>query len=431
MHSRAHLLMPLSLIVLCPLGGKSCLGQVEFERPPIAYHDTPATDPVALLQQRLDAGEAELEYDEKRGYLPSVLRHLQVPTSSQMLVFSKTSFQIRRITPARPRAVYFNDEVYVGYVQRGDVVELSCVDPKLGGVFYTLSQERAEKPQFLRDKGQCLTCHASSRTQNVPGHLVRSVFAGDDGQPHFGSGTYTTDQRSPFEQRWGGWYVTGTHGAMRHMGNVTAPLSIRPEQLDRERGSNVSDLSELVDTSPYLEPTSDLVALMVLEHQTQMHNLITAAHYEAVSASHYDGIMNDALERPQDYVSDSTQRRIAAAGDKLLRYLLMFEEFPLTSPVRGVSTFAQDFESRGVRDAQGRSLRDLDLQTRLFKHPCSYLVYSPAFDALPAPVLKYIGNRLAGILEGNEAVEGFEHLSNEDKIAIAQILRATKPGLLP
>ncbi len=412
-----------------------CLGtparaQIEFERPPINYHETKATDPIAGLQAKLDRGEATLGFDKSHGYLPAVLKALDIPQSSQMLVFSKTSFQLRRIDPSQPRAVYFNDDTYIGCVQNGDVVEVSTVDPKLGGVFYTLSQKETDKPVFLRDKGQCLVCHASSRTQGVPGHVVRSVFTDEEGQPRLGTSTFTTEDRSPFSQRWGGWYVSGTHGAMRHMGNVLSKNSEKPEVIDREVGANAADLSRFVAVSPYLRPTSDIVALMVLEHQTQMHNAITLASYETQSAIHYDGIMNDALSRDPNYRSDSTQRRIAAVGDKLLKYLLFSEEFTLTSPIAGVSSFREDFSSRGPKDSRGRSLRDFDLQTRLFKYPCSYLIYSPAFDALPAPVREHVARRLRDILAGSDKSPEFLHLSAADRQNILEILRETKPGLM-
>jgi hypothetical protein len=403
--------------------------QLDFERDPINYHGAPVNDPVAKLQAALDAGETKLDYDEKLGYLPALLEALDVCPSSQMLVFSKTSFQLRKITPQRPRAVYFRDDVYVGYVQRGDVLELSAVDPQQGAVFYTLSQEKSETPRFVRDRGQCIACHASSRTQGVPGHLVRSVFADRSGQPQLGSGTFTIDHRSPFDERWGGWYVSGTYGAMRHMGNVIADDRDRPENLDRERGANVTDLASLVNVEPYLAPTSDVVALMVLEHQTQMHNLLTFANYEARSAAHYDGIMNAAFERPADYQSETTQRRIAAAGEKVLQYMLFSEEFRLTSPVKGVSSFTEEFAATGPRDDQGRSLRDFDLERRLFKFPCSYLIYSPSFDALPAPMKSCIARRLHEVLTGEDQTPPFAHLTPEDRRNILEILQATKPDL--
>jgi hypothetical protein len=264
----------------------------------------------------------------------------------------------------------------------------------------------------------------------VPGHLVRSVYPDSSGQPQFGSGTFTTDHTSPFSERWGGWFVTGTHGDMRHMGNVTSASKQDPEALDREAGANVTDLSDFIKTSNSLEPTSDLVALMVLEHQTQMHNFITLANYEARHAAFYDGIMNAAFkDRPADYVSETTTRRIASAGDKLLDYLLFKDEFRLTSPIKGVSAFAEDFTNRGPRDSKGRSLRDFDLQTRLFKYPCSYLIYSPAFDHLPKPVKTYVSQRLLDVLTRKDTQDKYPHLTLEDRANILEILNDTKPDL--
>lgn len=416
-------------LVSLTLSTKPAWGQVEFERAPINYGKGRTVDPVADLQRKLDAGEVQLEYDDEHGYLPSVLRLLKVPTSSQVLVNSKTSFQLRRISPKHPRALYFNDETYVGWVQQGDVVELMSTDPWQGEIFYTLSQEEQEKPRFIRDRGQCISCHASSRTQGVPGGLVRSAFVDRGGQPQYGAGTYTTDHSSPFEERWGGWYVTGTHGKMRHMGNVFSLDKQNPEELDREKGANVTDLSELFDVSHYLTPHSDVVALMVLEHQTQMQNRLTHASYEARAAAHHDGIMNAALERPGDYVSDTAKRRVASVGDKLLQYMLFVDEFQLTDPVAGTAEFTEEFQAVGPRDSQGRSLRDFDLQTRLFKYPCSYMIYSPSFEKLPDSVKSYVANRLRDVLLGKDESDEFAHLSAKDRTAIYEILQETKPDL--
>ncbi len=417
-------MFPLVLLTAAPAPA-----QLEFEREPINYHQQSTTDPIARLQEALDAGKVKLEYDEEKGYLPSLLKALEVPPSSQMLVFSKTSFQLRKISPLRPRAIYFGDDAYLGWVQRGDVIEISAVDPQQGAVFYTLEQEETDTPRFVRDRGQCITCHASSRTQGVPGHLVRSVYSERSGQALLGSGTFTTDHRSPFEERWGGWYVSGTHGAMRHMGNVMVQDRDRPESIDREAGANVVDLKPLLNVEPYLVPTSDIVALMVLEHQTQMHNRLTLANYEARSAAHYDAVMNEAFDRPADHQTETTQRRIASAGEKLLDYLLFSEEFALTAPVKGSSKFTEEFAALGPRDRQGRSLRDFDLERRLFKYPCSYLIYSSSFDALPAPVKSYVARRLKEVLTGEDRTPAFAHLNDDDRRVILEILQDTKPEL--
>ena len=405
----------------------SLFGQIDFEAEPINYNTAPVTNPVHDLQQRMEQGEAKLVYNEHFGYLKAVLEQLKVPFSSQMLVFSKTSFQQRYITPQRPRAIYFNDDVYVGWVQGGEVMEISTADPRQGAIFYTIDQRPAEHPKITRDRGQCIVCHASSRTSGVPGHLVRSVFSSRSGLPYFGSGTFTTDHTSPFSERWGGWYVTGTHGKQRHMGNVIATNRDNPESLDTERGANVTDLTDLVNTEPYLSPHSDLVALMVLEHQTRMHNLITRANFETRSAVRYDRIMNEVLERPTEHRSDSSQRRIVSASEKLVEYMLFVEEYQLTEPVKGTSPFATEFASQGPQDSKGRSLRELDLVTRLMKYPCSYLIYSEPFEKLPMEVKTRVFQRLTEILGGQDLGIRFSHLQLADRLAILEILQETHP----
>ncbi len=432
-----HLRSFRSVGILLPCAGLLALywlacpahAQLSFEKEPIHYNTASTSDPIAQLQAKIDSGEFKLDFDKKHEYLPALMEALGIPASSQMLVFSKTSFQLQKINPARPRALYFRDDVYLGWVQQGDVIEVASIDPQLGPIFYTLDIDQKKKPRFVRDQGQCIVCHASSRTQGVPGLLVRSVFPSPSGQPILGSGTFTIDHTSPLQQRWGGWYVTGTHGKQRHMGNELVDDQSEPAALDHESGANVTDLSSRLHVGPYLTPHSDLVALMVLEHQSQMQNFITRANYEARSAKWYDAIMNEALDRPADYITDSTKRRIEAAVEKLVRYLLFSKEAKLTAPLMGTSTFAGDFARTSLRDKQGRSLRDFDLQTRLFKYPCSYLIYSSSFDALPVPIRDGVYRRLWEILTGKDTTSAYGHLSQADRSAILGILLETKDGL--
>jgi hypothetical protein len=351
----------------------------------LQYERQPSRNPVSLLQQRLDKGQARLEWEPKYGYLLSVLRELSVPASSQVLVFSKTSLQARRISPATPRAIYFNDDVYVGWVQNGEVMEISAADSELGGVFFSLRQQKSDKPRFERGD-QCLQCHASAMTTGVPGHLVRSVYTDPEGYPVTTTNSFVTDHRSPFSERWGGWYVSGTYGAMRHMGNVLSKDVKRPEAIDREAGANLTDLSRLFNVKPYLGPHSDVVALMVLEHQTKVHNVIVRAGFEARAALQLDAEMKKLLGESGAALGENTRK------------LLFADEFPLTSPVRGASPFAAEFAARGPKDAKGRSLRDLDLNTRLFKYPLSYLIYSDAFAALPAELRAATWKRIGAAL---------------------------------
>jgi hypothetical protein len=413
-------------VVWLGLCGGRAWGQLEFEGPPIDYGKQPATDRVARLGTALESGGLALEPEGKFGLLPAVLKALDVPQDSQTLVFSKTSFQLHKISPGRPRALYFNDDVYVGWVQGSDLIELAAADKDQGAIFYTLEPNSEGKPRVLRDQGQCLICHASSRTQSVPGFLVRSVYSTPAGRFVTGTPTFVTDHSSPFQERWGGWYVTGQHGDMRHLGNVTCTDESKPGWIDPEVGANLSELPSRVRPASYLQPSSDLVALMVLEHQTQMHNWLTRAGFEARTAAFQDRGINEALGRPLDFESESTGRRIASIGEKLVRYLLMADEFQLTAPVSGSSSFAETFSQRGPKDAEGRSLYQLDLKTRLLKYPCSFLIYSEQFDALPDRVKSYIGARLHAILLGPEPVKGYDKLSVADRQAVAEILAETK-----
>lgn len=422
-------LLVFAVAAVVQLSRSLAVAQMGFEEEPINYNTAEATDPIAKLQTLIDAGELVLKFDNKHGYLPALLALLDVPESSQMLVFSKTSFQLRRINPHRPRALYFNDEVYLGWVQDGDVVEIMSVDPHLGTVFYTLDQQYAEQPRFVRDRGQCLICHASSRTDNVPGPLVRSVFSDRGGQPILGAGTFTINHTSPLKERWGGYYVTGTHGEQRHLGNQVVTDKSGPELLDIEAGANVTDLGSRINTDRYLQPHSDIVALMVLEHQAKMQSLITRASYEARSATWYDSVMNEALDRPADHISDSTNRRIDTVVEDLVNYMLFSAEAQLTSPIEGTSNFQNEFAAQGPRDSNGRSLRDFDLTRRMFRYPCSYMIYSDSFEQLPTTVAQRFYRQLWTVLSGENQDAAFSHLSGDDRTAVLEILRDTKQGL--
>jgi hypothetical protein len=394
----------------------------------IQYGSAPVHDRVAALQERLRSGKVKLEFREPHGYLDAVLKALDVPVSSQMLVFSKTSFQAPRISPRMARALYFGDDVYVGWVPGGDVLEFAAQDPKQGVIFYTMDQEAGPKPRIDR-RDECLQCHASGGTLGVPGVVVRSVFVERSGMPLFQAGGFVTDHRSPLSQRWGGWYVTGTHGSQLHMGNVFAEDRDHPEQLDREKGANVTDLKGRIDIANYLGGHSDIVALMVLEHQTRMTNLITRVNYETRLALHEQQAINKALGQPEDQVSDSARRRIDNAVEALLKYMLFADESLLEGPVKGTSSFARDFVARGPRDKKGRSLRDLDLTRRMFRYPCSYMIYSEAFDALPPVVRDRTYRRLWEVLSGGDTSALFARLGAEDRAAIRDILGDTKRDL--
>jgi hypothetical protein len=416
------------LIGLATIAAARASGQ-EIERDPINYSAATPRNAITRLQERLAAGTARLDFEEEHGYLRSLLRALDVPESSQVLVFSKTSLQRERISPKTPRAIYFNDDVMVGFCLRGRVIEISAADDALGTAFYTLDQMREEKPAPRRQTESCLLCHSSSANQGIPGHLVRSLFVDRQGQPLLASGSFRTDHSSPLAERWGGWYVTGTSGTQKHMGNMICQTTRGREEPDNSDGVNVVDLKDRFTTAFYLTPHSDIVALMVLEHQVGMLNRLARAGLETRMALHYEREMNKALDRPAGEQSDSARSRIRSVGETVTRYMLFHEETRLTDRVEGTSTFAADFAARGLRDSKGRSLREFDLKTRLFRYPCSYLIYSRAFDSLPAEVKDYVYQRLWQIFNGPRTGKDDPELAADDRAAILDILRETKRDL--
>jgi len=374
----------------------------------IAYATTPVTDAVAQLNGRLQRGEVTFQKKGPSGYLESVLDVLGVPIESQVLVFSKTSFQAPRINPTNPRAIYFNDTVSVGWVRTGPVLEFVAHDPKQGAIFYTLEQSATGIPQFERND-TCVMCHASDATHNVPGMFIGSVFPGVDGTTMYGP-AYTTDHRSPFDLRWGGWFVTGTHRANRHMGNTVATNPVDLAAMVTPESVHVTKLDGRFDMTGYLSPSSDIVALLVLEHQAQMLNLITRVGWEA-------------------RVGDEAHRPLEAAAAELVDYLLFVDEAPLPGPISGPTAFAGVFSSQGPRDSRGRSLRQLDLDRRLLTYPCSYLIYSEPFDGMPAAAKAAVYERMWEVLTGQETSDRYDTLSDADRTAIIEILRETKKDL--
>ena len=406
-----------------------CRAIDEFEQPPIEYSKAEPNNAVSQLAERLAENGEVFPYDPQLGYLPALLKALDIPMNSQMLVFSRTSMQRNRISPRTPRALYFNDEVYIGYCHNGDIIELAVVDPKLGTVFYTLDQENQHTSLPTRENQTCLQCHSATQVDQIPGLLARSVFTGPSGIPILSEGSHRVDHTTPLKDRWGGWYVTGTHGEQPHLGNLIVRDTKAQRPFDNAEGHNVEDLSDRFKTADYLTPHSDIVTLMVFEHQIAVHNAMTKANFETRRALHYEAGINEALGKPADNRLESTTRRIKNVGDKLVEALLFSDEPTLTAPIVGSSEYTAEFSLRGPRDAQGRSLRDFDLQTRLFKYPCSYLVYTPTFDTLPAEVRSYVAQKLREILLATNTQDDFAHLSLDDRRAIFEILSETKPEL--
>jgi len=376
-----------------------------------------ASNAIARFSSKLESGAATLTFDPQRGYLPSLLAQLGISVDSQVLVFSKTSFQHTLINPKNPRALYFNDTVSVGMVPGGSVYEIMALDPGRGLAFYSLDTKQTERPVFQRRGVECLFCHGPGN-KGAAAMVVASVIPNPEGVPAYTSAFIDTiDDRTPIERRWGGWYVTGTHGSLRHMGNATAPDPERPLDLEQAHTQNQTTLDGRIDVSKYLTGTSDIVALMTLEHQVGATNRIGAI-----------GVQYGVAQRSGAIDPD---RDLESSVRDLADYLLFVDAAPLGAPVAGVSTFTRTFSARGPRDSRGRSLREFDLQTKLFRYPVSYMIYSELFDALPRPIRNRVYKRLYDVLSGADQSERYARLSADDRRAALQIVAATKPGLPP
>ena len=361
---------------LCVLGAFTAVGisQIYLSSLPATeyLHATP-DDPVARL---INSGA-------KIDGLTSLLDHLRIPADSQALVFSKTSFQATRISPKNPRAIYFGDDAVVAWIRGAPSMEVAAVDPRQGVMFYSFEAGKFERKEV------CLHCHQGAATMGVPGIFVGSVFPDVSGAPDR-SGAIITDHRTAFADRWGGWYVTAAHGEQPDRANGVAEDPDEPQKLGSRQ--NLTSLVREFNSAGYLEPSSDIVALMTFEHQTQMINLITRVAWQA---------------RAGDVPASDI--------DALVRYMTFADEAPLKEPIEGISTFTKTFPQRGPRDSKGRSLRDFDLKTRLFRYPLSYLIYSAQFEALPAPVRERIWKGV------------FERL--KDRPDVIEIVRGTKAGI--
>jgi hypothetical protein len=401
---KRHTTFAVSLFALLVLVGVAAHGQlandiVELDHPAFNYSATARRNTVSRLSDRLADGQVVLQFDQGSGYLRSLLKELAVPIESQITVFSAASLQGRLIRPSNPRAIFFNDSVTVGWV-RGGFIEIAAHDAERGAVFYRLMQTPG-LPTLFRENS-CLGCHYSATTVGVPGFIARSIPTAVDGSIMPWLGNYQVDHRTPINERWGGWYVTGRIGS-RHLGNAPIP-DRRQQELPPAAGAPLESLTGRFDTELFLSPHSDVVALLVFDHQQHMMNLLSRINAEA-------------RVRPNAPLADAVA--------EVVDYMLFVDEAPMAA-ASGASGFSKVFSGRGPHDSKGRSLRDLDLTRRLMRYPCSYMIYSEAFDGLPAAAKTAIYRRLKDVLEGRVQSPRYARLTASDRQAVLDILRETK-----
>lgn len=387
--------------------------RLPFGRPPVDYFSQQTNDAVSNLQKSIDDGKVDLKADPT-GYLRAVLQALDVPESSQLVVFSKTARAPNLVTPQTPRAIYFNDDVSVAWIPESRELELTAIDPIKGATFYTLSQPLSNgtdtngppSPIRFQRRDRCLACHAGQSSLGVPGLLLRAFQTDRTGKPLFGFSRITHETN--YNRRWGGWYVTGAPPQFTHSGNLTSRAHNDEHKSNPGFRSSLPDIRTSVDLQkyPYLTDSSDVIAHMVFAHQMHGLNLLIRVGLES------------RLNRRSD------------AEEHLLRYLVFADEPPLPVPLDITdSAFATWFENQSKTDKQDRSLRTLDLKSRLLKYRLSWLIEHSCFLALPTPTRERLLTRLWSGLTATPVVETFAHLPLDERKAIINIVHWTVPHL--
>lgn len=401
----------------------------EQEYPVINYSGPATQNRVWRLQQKLEKGEVKLQWEAQGGYLRSVLRALDIDPDSQVLVFSRTSLQVDRINGRTPRAIYFNDDTYVAWVQGSSLMEFTVIDANAGTLFFGLENRQAGAPRMEREGGRCLTCHDtySMMGGGVPRVLAMSSPVVDPADTRTFTSASDVDDRTPVNQRWGGWYVTGVSGRQKHFGNIALREDSSSQHLKGMPHHDIRSLAAYFDTSPYLTDQSDIVALLVFEHQAFVQNMITRVNYKVRSLMARDSELK-VQPRTWAQVPQRDQNHVRQVTESLVRAMFFADAAPFEDRIHPGNGYAVRFGAMGPKDRQGRSLRQMDLETRLFRHRLSYLVYSEQFNALPEYVLDYIGLRVADVLEGRDPVLS-ANIPEAERRAIREILIDTRPRI--
>jgi hypothetical protein len=400
------------VIILSVAGAGLAAAQPQYrdiDEPPHNYRRRTPQDRFTRLKEDFESGRIALDRGSEKAFVVSVLRALEIPASSQMLVFSTTSLQLNLISPANPRALYFNEDLYLGYVPGGRL-EVVSLDPELGGIYYIFDIPRDSRPLRIERSERCMNCHAGEDTGHVPGLVIKSVVPAPSGGSLIAYRQMQTGHGIPFEQRFGGWHVTGRHRITNHWGNLIGRL------VNEEIVRLTNAPGTRFNWDKYPVATSDILPQLLHEHQAGFVNRVVEAGYRARTALHAGG----------GSLSDAQARELDAQAEVLTRYLLFAEEAPLPpGGVEGDATYKADFLKARRSTAEGISLKDLDLRTRLFRHRCSYMIYSPVFAGLPAAMKQRVYRRLDRALSLDKPDEDYAYLPAQEKQAIRRILKAT------
>ena len=383
----------------------------ELTRPEHNYWERPLNDRFSQLKEELESGRLPLDYSGELAFLKSLLKALEIPESSQLMLFSTTSLQLRLINPGNPRAIYFNEDLYIGYIPGGRI-EVVAMNPELGGVFYIFDIPRGGNRVNVERATRCMNCHASEDTMHVPSLLVKSVVPGPNSGSLKAFRIGESGHAIPFAERFGGWHVTGADAGLEHQGNATG------RYVKGKIVTSANPPGYRFRWNRYPVRTSDILPHLLLEHQTGFANRVLKAGYKARSF----------LKEGEGKLTAAHAGEMAGEVEEVVRYLLFVDEVSLPSGgLEGDVAFKRAFGGNRRPTADGLSLKDFDLRTRLFRHRCSYMIYTPVFQGLPTEIKRRIYARLDAVLGAEVAVPGYEKLPLEERQTIRRILSETLP----
>ncbi len=384
-----------------------------FDKSPHDYWSRPLTDRFTKLKTEIEAGRLKLDASGgEKAYLLQLLQALGIPATSQMLIFSTTSLQLRFITPANPRALFFNEDVYVGYIP-GARIEVVSVDPSLGGIYYIFDIPRGTEPPHIERSSRCMNCHAAEDTDGVPGLVIKSVLPGVRGGSLDSFRKSAAGHGVPLAERFGGWYVTGAEKFPSFLGNAIGQF------VDQDLRKIPMIPGEHFDYGRYPVGTSDVLPQLVHEHQIGFVNRAATATYRTRAL----------LDKGQGRLDAAAVQALDAEARNFTRYLLFADEVPLPSGgIVGDTAYKADF-LKARRAVQGASLKDFDLRTRLFRFRCSYMIESAAFRGLPPEFKQRVYRRMWQALDVTRPDPEYAYLPPPEKQAIRLLVRASVADL--
>ncbi|MCB1064835.1 MAG: hypothetical protein KDN20_18185 [Verrucomicrobiae bacterium] len=379
------------------------------------YWNRPLKDRFTQLKDDLENGKLPLDFSSEKAYVVSLLKALDIPVTSQMLVFSTTSLQLRMISPRNPRALYFNEDLFLGWVPGGKI-EIVSIDPEIGGIFYIFDINLNGRPPVAERSKRCMNCHSDDDTRQVPGIVIRSVVPGPSGGSLDSFRREDTGHQIPFADRFGGWHLTGGETIEKHWGNVIGRL------FQGDITTTPQPPGQSFNWETYPVQSSDILPQLLHEHQAGFVNRVLEAGYRARF------YLREGGGRLSNRVHIDNLKKQA---DMLVKYLLFTDEaeFPKAG-IAGDAAYASDFAAKRKPDGKGRSLRDFNMKDRIFEYRCSYMIYSDLFQALPEVFKNHVYRRLGEALDPQGGVADLSsHLSNAEKLAIREILRDTLADL--